>query len=251
MKGGVAAMIAAAGDLAPTWTRGRLIVAAVVDEEHMSLGAEALVREWRADMAIVTEPTDLRLAVGHKGFAWVDVVDARPRRARQPAGRGPRRDRAHGPRARRARGARPRTAGAAAGAVSGHRLAARVDHHTAAASSAAIRTRARCRWSGAPCGGEDAASSRRRWTRCLRGCGRGSGVPGARRASTAYRPAYCLDVDHALPRALGAALAQIGPSRRADRHVVLDRRGNPCRRRHSVSAVRARRRGPPQHQSST
>jgi acetylornithine deacetylase len=74
MKGGVAAMIAAAGTLASRWTRGRLVVAAVVDEEHMSLGAEALVREWRADMAIVTEPTDLQMAIGHKGFAWVEVV---------------------------------------------------------------------------------------------------------------------------------------------------------------------------------
>jgi len=74
MKGGVASMIAAAGALANGWTRGRLIVAAVVDEEHMSLGAEALVREWRADAAIVTEPTDLALAVGHKGFAWIEVV---------------------------------------------------------------------------------------------------------------------------------------------------------------------------------
>ena len=73
MKGGVAAMIAAAAVLARSWTRGRLIVAAVIDEEHMSLGAEALVREYRADMAVVTEPTDLRVAVGHKGFAWVDI----------------------------------------------------------------------------------------------------------------------------------------------------------------------------------
>ena len=74
MKSGVAAMVAAAGVLAQTWTRGRLIVAAVVDEEHESLGAEALVREWRADAAIVTEPTDLQLAIGHKGFAWLDVI---------------------------------------------------------------------------------------------------------------------------------------------------------------------------------
>ena len=74
MKGGVAAMIAAAGILARDWTRGRLIVAAVVDEEHMSVGAEALVREWTADCAIVTEPTDLQLAIGHKGFAWVEIV---------------------------------------------------------------------------------------------------------------------------------------------------------------------------------
>ncbi len=78
MKGGVAAMIAAAGTLARRWTHGRLVVAAVVDEEHMSLGAEALVKdkEWRADAAIVTEPTDLQVAIGHKGFAWIEVVTA-------------------------------------------------------------------------------------------------------------------------------------------------------------------------------
>src|SRR3954464_1752920 len=75
MKGGVAAMIAAAtqiaerGDLAS----GRLIVAAVVDEEHSSIGADALVKSWRADAAVVTEPTDLAIAVGHKGFAWIEV----------------------------------------------------------------------------------------------------------------------------------------------------------------------------------
>jgi acetylornithine deacetylase len=74
MKGGVAAMIAAAGQLARDWTHGRLIVAAVVDEEYESLGAEALVKEWRADAAIVTEPTDLALAIGHKGFAWLQIV---------------------------------------------------------------------------------------------------------------------------------------------------------------------------------
>jgi acetylornithine deacetylase len=74
MKGGVAAMIAAAGVLAPNWSRGRLIVAGVADEEHMSLGAEALVRDTGADMAVVTEPTDLTLAVGHKGFAWLRVT---------------------------------------------------------------------------------------------------------------------------------------------------------------------------------
>ena len=74
MKGGVAAMIAAAAALAPTWTRGRLIVACVADEEYESLGADALVKEWTADAAIVTEPTDLTLAVGHKGFAWLEIV---------------------------------------------------------------------------------------------------------------------------------------------------------------------------------
>ena len=74
MKGGVAAMIAAAGQLAPTWSRGRLLVAAVVDEEHESLGATFLARDWKADAAIVTEPTDLAVAIGHKGFAWLEIV---------------------------------------------------------------------------------------------------------------------------------------------------------------------------------
>jgi acetylornithine deacetylase len=50
-----------------------VVVALVADEEHLSLGADALVREWTADAAVVTEPTDLTIAVGHKGFAWVEV----------------------------------------------------------------------------------------------------------------------------------------------------------------------------------
>jgi acetylornithine deacetylase len=74
MKGGVAAMIAAAIELARDWTRGRLIVACVADEEYESVGADALVQEWTADAAIVTEPTDLTMAVGHKGFAWIEIV---------------------------------------------------------------------------------------------------------------------------------------------------------------------------------
>ncbi|HUR20117.1 MAG TPA: M20/M25/M40 family metallo-hydrolase, partial [Vicinamibacterales bacterium] len=74
MKGGVAAMIAAAVALARDWKRGRLIVACVADEEYESIGADALVQEWTADAAIVTEPTDLTMAVGHKGFAWLEVT---------------------------------------------------------------------------------------------------------------------------------------------------------------------------------
>jgi acetylornithine deacetylase len=74
MKSGVAAMIDAARvvrDRAPS--RGRLIVAAIVDEEYASAGADALVRDWRADAAVVTEPTDLHIGVAHKGFAWFTI----------------------------------------------------------------------------------------------------------------------------------------------------------------------------------
>lgn len=75
MKAGVAAMIDAARSLAKSGglPAGRLVIAAVVDEEHSSIGADALVAGWRADAAVVTEPTDLAIAIGHKGFAWVDV----------------------------------------------------------------------------------------------------------------------------------------------------------------------------------
>ena len=74
MKGGVAAMIDAARLVADEGLdAGRLIVAAVVDEEYASLGADALVTRWRADGAVVTEPTDLQIAIGHKGFAWFEV----------------------------------------------------------------------------------------------------------------------------------------------------------------------------------
>jgi acetylornithine deacetylase/succinyl-diaminopimelate desuccinylase-like protein len=77
MKGGLAAILGAARAIAAGGLpAGRLLVAAVVDEEYKSLGADALVREWRADAAVVAEPTDLQVVVGHKGFSWVEVTTA-------------------------------------------------------------------------------------------------------------------------------------------------------------------------------
>ncbi len=75
MKSGVAAMIGAARVVAESGglTAGRLVIACVADEEHASLGADALVTKWRADAAVVTEPTDLLVAVAHKGFEWVEI----------------------------------------------------------------------------------------------------------------------------------------------------------------------------------
>jgi acetylornithine deacetylase len=82
MKGGVAAMIGAVRRIVESGglARGRIIVAAVVDEEHASIGAEALVTRWRADAAVVTEPTGLDVAVAHKGFQWV-ALETRGRAA--------------------------------------------------------------------------------------------------------------------------------------------------------------------------
>ena len=75
MKGGVAAILGAARTLAesPAGLHGRVIVAIVADEEYASVGAQAVVEEWTADAAVVTEPTDLAIGIGHKGFEWVEV----------------------------------------------------------------------------------------------------------------------------------------------------------------------------------
>jgi acetylornithine deacetylase len=75
MKGGVAAMIGAARVIAESGGlgQGQLVIAAVIDEEHASLGADALVTKFRADAGVVTEPTDLDIAVAHKGFQWVEI----------------------------------------------------------------------------------------------------------------------------------------------------------------------------------
>ncbi|MEZ5293456.1 MAG: M20/M25/M40 family metallo-hydrolase [Vicinamibacterales bacterium] len=76
MKSGVAAMIDAVRAVAQGGglDAGSVIVACVVDEEHSSIGADALVTRWRADAGVVTEPTDLDIAVCHKGFAWAEVA---------------------------------------------------------------------------------------------------------------------------------------------------------------------------------
>jgi acetylornithine deacetylase len=74
MKGGVAAMIDAVRVVAERGLeRGRIIVAAVVDEEYASIGADAIAAGWTADAAVVTEPTDLQIGIGHKGFAWLEI----------------------------------------------------------------------------------------------------------------------------------------------------------------------------------
>ena len=87
MKAGLAAMIDAARIAsAAGFPKGRLIVAAVVDEEFASLGADALVARWTADAAVVTEPTDLQIGVAHKGFAWLEVeVRGRAAHGSRPA----------------------------------------------------------------------------------------------------------------------------------------------------------------------
>ncbi len=79
MKGGLVAVLLAAAELARgPRLRGDLIVTAVADEEHASLGTAAALAYLQSagtqiDAAIVTEPTDLQLCVAHKGFAWATI----------------------------------------------------------------------------------------------------------------------------------------------------------------------------------
>ncbi|MDP2957154.1 MAG: M20/M25/M40 family metallo-hydrolase [Longimicrobiales bacterium] len=72
MKGGVAALMSAAARLARGGPRPKLIVALTADEEHASLGMDALVRSGvKADLAVVCEPTRLAVMPAHKGFVWI------------------------------------------------------------------------------------------------------------------------------------------------------------------------------------
>jgi acetylornithine deacetylase len=75
MKGGIAAMCAAAARAVSAGMTGELVVAAVVDEEYASAGTRALVASGvRTDAAIVTEPTRLAIAPAHRGFVWLTVT---------------------------------------------------------------------------------------------------------------------------------------------------------------------------------
>jgi acetylornithine deacetylase len=73
MKAGVAAALIACREAARTGLAGDVVVAAVADEEHSSIGVQEALRAVRADAAIVTEPTELELVVAHKGFVWAEV----------------------------------------------------------------------------------------------------------------------------------------------------------------------------------
>ncbi len=77
MKGAVAAMAAALVALQRTGllVSGRVTLAAVIDEEIESLGAEHLVNSgFTADGAIVGEPTHNQICIGHKGLEWLEIV---------------------------------------------------------------------------------------------------------------------------------------------------------------------------------
>ena len=71
MKGALAAILLAAAGV--RGLRGDVIVTAVADEELASIGTEAVLDRVQADAAIVPEPTDLQLAVAHRGFVGFEL----------------------------------------------------------------------------------------------------------------------------------------------------------------------------------
>lgn len=85
MKAGLAAALMAAREAGRIGLAGDVVVAAVADEEHASLGVQEALRAVPADAAIVTEPTELEIAVAHKGFVWSEVrVTGRPAHGSRP-----------------------------------------------------------------------------------------------------------------------------------------------------------------------
>jgi acetylornithine deacetylase len=73
MKGSLSAMMLAGAEAARVGLRGDVILTAVVDEEVASIGTTAVAGRYRADAAIVTEPTEMRIAVAHKGFVGFEI----------------------------------------------------------------------------------------------------------------------------------------------------------------------------------
>jgi acetylornithine deacetylase len=75
MKGGVAACLAAAKAIVDSGSAlaGDLLFVGAADEEVASIGMSAVLKQVRADAAIVTESTELQLCLAHKGFCWMEV----------------------------------------------------------------------------------------------------------------------------------------------------------------------------------
>ena len=80
MKGSAAVMLALAERYAATPPPGDVLLTFVADEEDRSLGTEHLVRHWLPALdtppaaALVLEPTEEKIAVAHKGFAWLEIA---------------------------------------------------------------------------------------------------------------------------------------------------------------------------------
>ena len=73
MKAGLAAALVACREASTLDLAGDVVVAAVADEEHGSIGVQEILETVRADVAILTEPTEMALVIAHRGFVWSEV----------------------------------------------------------------------------------------------------------------------------------------------------------------------------------
>ena len=74
MKSGLAAAMLALAHAKRLNLAGDVILAAVADEEGESIGTEDILKAgWRADAAIVAEPTEMAIINTHKGYALFEV----------------------------------------------------------------------------------------------------------------------------------------------------------------------------------
>ena len=76
MKAGVAGQIAAASALTigALPLKGRVVVAAVCDHMGEQMGSRAYFADSKADMAVLGELTDNRVAIGHRGRYYWDIT---------------------------------------------------------------------------------------------------------------------------------------------------------------------------------
>jgi acetylornithine deacetylase len=75
MKGSLAACMTAVKGLikAGATLAGDVMIAAVADEEYASLGTSEVIKHYHIDGAIVTESTELDIAIAHRGFMHLEV----------------------------------------------------------------------------------------------------------------------------------------------------------------------------------
>lgn len=76
MKGSIAAILATAKSIKEHNINlaGDLVLAFVADEEFESRGTQQLIKDYKTDAAIVTEPTDLDICLGHRGFGVYEIT---------------------------------------------------------------------------------------------------------------------------------------------------------------------------------